>query len=57
MPSKAVPVVDVTVNGTSHSVQDTLQTLNQHGVDGAGCKVPSATSGTRSNEGMAWQSL
>ena len=49
-PSKAVPTVTVMGNGKAYPVKDTLQVLNTHGVDAAGCRVPTAGSSTRSDE-------
>jgi hypothetical protein len=48
-----VPVVHVTVDGTTTDYPDTNQVLNTKGVDGAGCP----DTGVRNDESQTWQPL
>jgi PKD repeat protein len=52
--SSTVPVVHVTMNGTTTHYYDTGQIMNTHGVDGAGCPD---TGGTRNDESQAWTQI
>ena len=51
--SSTIPVVHVTIDGSTSDYQDTQQILNTHGVDAAGCPY----TGTRNDESEAWQLL
>ncbi len=48
-----VPVIHVTVNGTTTDYPDTGQVLNTNGADGAGCPY----TGTRNDESTDWQQV
>jgi PKD repeat protein len=49
-----IPVVHVTIGGTTTNYQDLRQVLNTQGADKAGCPD---TGGTRNDESQAWQQL
>ena len=51
---KTVPVVHVTIGGTTTNYQDTGQILNTQGADKAGCPD---TGGTRNDESEVWQQI
>jgi PKD repeat protein len=51
-----VPVVHVTVDGTTTNYLDTKQVLNTKGVDGAGCNPP-VSAPVRNDESQTWQPL
>jgi hypothetical protein len=55
IPSPAVPVINVIVNGKTVPVKDSAKVLNTGGADSAGCRVPSPGSATRSDESVDWQ--
>jgi hypothetical protein len=54
--SSTVPVVHVTVNGTTTNISDTHQVLNTGGVDSAGCPDTGFTT-VRREESETWQQL
>jgi PKD repeat protein len=51
---KTIPVVNVTIGGTTTHYQDTRQILNTQGADKAGCPD---TGGTRNDESQTWQQI
>jgi hypothetical protein len=53
MVSSAVPIVHVTIEGTTTHYYDPGQILNTHGVDAAGCPY----TGTRNDESSDWQAI
>ena len=48
--SSTIPVVHVTIGGTTTNYSDSGKILNTHGVDSAGCPY----TGTRNDESEAW---
>jgi PKD repeat protein len=56
--NSTIPVVHVTVNGTTTNFTDSGQILNTHGVDAAGCPyVGGPLPQTRYDESTAWQQI
>jgi type IX secretion system substrate protein len=51
--SSAIPVVHVTMNGTTTDYYDTGQIMNTHGADMAGCPY----TGTRNDESQQWTEI
>ena len=51
--SSAIPVVHLTIGGTTTNYYDSGQVLNTHGVDAAGCPY----TGTRNDESTNWQAI
>jgi hypothetical protein len=58
-PSPAKPTVHVQVNGSTISMVDQHQIINEHGTDAAGCSTatPAPPVGSRSDESAPWQGL
>ena len=58
-PSPAKPTVHVQVNGSTISMVDQNQIINEHGTDAAGCSTasPPPPVGSRSDESVPWQGL
>ena len=58
-PSPAIPAVHLSVNGSSVSMPDGHQIMNEHGTDAAGCSTatPPPPVGSRSDESVPWQGL
>jgi hypothetical protein len=54
--ASTIPVVHVTINGTTSDIRDVAQILNTHGVDGAG-SPPTGSTTIRNDESEAWQQL
>ena len=53
MVSHTIPVVNLTVNGTTTTYDDNGQVLNTNGVDASGCPA----TGTRNDESHPWQQI